>query len=250
MNVVAMLIFMTAGSPPERWSSRRAGAGLCDRISRQTTLGGHDPGHRPRACAGAQQRDRRSRDCRPGTLGSGRPSSHLLRPPEQLVFIVLLVASVMEAAILWYMPETAELRRGARLRVTAPRACACPPARAEQPSRQLRQFPISLRGRLGGFLFLVDACGRPCGHWGDSPGRWRHRGSGVDVPPAAVGRGRATEDRARADAFGPASSPSRSGVAITLRRRAIPVSLGSCSSATVRFGPRFRFGFFRERCGA
>jgi MFS family permease len=57
-----------------------------------------------------------------GTLGAGILVT-FAPAPEQLVFIVLLFASVIEAGILWCMPETAELRRGA-LASLRPRARA------------------------------------------------------------------------------------------------------------------------------
>src|SRR6476660_4273466 len=59
-----------------------------------------------------------------GALGAG--SLVTFAPaPEQLVFVVLLVLSVVEAAILWFMPETATTKPGAlaslRPRVHVPR---------------------------------------------------------------------------------------------------------------------------------
>src|SRR5712671_5534082 len=59
-----------------------------------------------------------------GTLGAGALVT-FAPAPEQLVFVVLLVLSVVEAAILWFMPETARTRPGAlaslRPRVHVPR---------------------------------------------------------------------------------------------------------------------------------
>ena len=59
-----------------------------------------------------------------GTLGAGALVT-FAPAPEQLVFVVLLVLSVVEAAILWFMPETATTKPGAlaslRPRVHVPR---------------------------------------------------------------------------------------------------------------------------------
>src|SRR5207245_5353922 len=68
-----------------------------------------------------------------------------------LVFIVLLVASVMEAAILWYMPETAELRRGA-LASLRPRVRVPPAALSTFASIT----PVNIAAwALGGFYFSL-----------------------------------------------------------------------------------------------
>ena len=120
MNVVAMLIFMTAGSAGALIVAR-AVQGFATGFA-TTTLGATildtDRERAPvlnsvTAFAGLSA----------GTLGAGVLVT-FAPAPEQLVFIVLLVASVMEAAVLWYMPETAELRRGAlaSLRVRVPAA--------------------------------------------------------------------------------------------------------------------------------
>jgi hypothetical protein len=78
-------------------------------------------------------------------------SSHSLRRPEQLVFILLLVASVMEVAILWYMPETAELRPGA-LASLRPRVRVPPAARSTFASIT----PVNIAAwALGGFYFSL-----------------------------------------------------------------------------------------------
>jgi hypothetical protein len=59
-----------------------------------------------------------------GTLGAGALVTYA-PAPEQLVFVVLLVLTVVEAAILWFMPETATTKPGAlaslRPRVHVPR---------------------------------------------------------------------------------------------------------------------------------
>jgi MFS family permease len=45
--------------------------------------------------------------------------------PRQLVYVVLLALSVVGAFILWFMPETAELRAGAIPSLRPPRQCPC-----------------------------------------------------------------------------------------------------------------------------
>jgi hypothetical protein len=71
--------------------------------------------------------------------------------PEQLIFVLLLVLSVVEAAILWFMPETAT-PEARRTRISAP-------ARA-----RAAHSPLHIRGRdpvniaswsLGGFYFSL-----------------------------------------------------------------------------------------------
>src|SRR6202166_2391188 len=47
-----------------------------------------------------------------GTLGAGLLVT-FAPAPEQLIFVVLLVLSTVEAAILWFMPETATTKPGA-----------------------------------------------------------------------------------------------------------------------------------------
>jgi len=85
-----------------------------------------------------------------GTVGAGVLVT-FAPVPEQLVFIVLLVASVMEAAILWYMPETAELRRGA-LASLRPRVRVPPAARSTFASIT----PVNIAAwALGGFYFSL-----------------------------------------------------------------------------------------------
>ena len=145
MNVVAMLIFMTAGSAGALIVAR-AVQGFATGFA-TTTLGATildtDRERAPvlnsvTAFAGLSA----------GTLGAGVLVT-FAPAPEQLVFIVLLVASVMEAAVLWYMPETAELRRGAlaSLRVRVPAA-----ARSTFASIT----PVNIAAwALGGFYFSL-----------------------------------------------------------------------------------------------
>jgi hypothetical protein len=143
MNVVAMLIFMTAGSAGALVVAR-AVQGFATGFA-TTTLGATildtDRERAPvlnsvTAFAGLSA----------GTLGAGVLVT-FAPAPEQLVFIVLLVASVMEAAILWYMPETAELRRGALASLRVP-----PAARSTFASIT----PVNIAAwALGGFYFSL-----------------------------------------------------------------------------------------------
>ena len=147
MNVVAMLIFMTAGSAGALVVAR-AVQGFATGFA-TTTLGATildtDRERAPvlnsvTAFAGLSA----------GTLGAGVLVT-FAPAPEQLVFIVLLVASVMEAAILWYMPETAELKRGA-LASLRPRVRVPPAARSTFASIT----PVNIAAwALGGFYFSL-----------------------------------------------------------------------------------------------
>jgi hypothetical protein len=147
MNAVAMLIFMTAGSAGALVVAR-AVQGFATGLA-TTTLGATildtDRARAPvlnsvTAFAGLSA----------GTLGAGVLVT-FAPAPERLVFIVLLLASVVEAAILWYMPETAELRRGAlaslRPRIRVPQA-----ARSTFAS----MTPVNIAAwALGGFYFSL-----------------------------------------------------------------------------------------------
>jgi MFS family permease len=159
MNVVAMLIFMTAGSAGALVVAR-AVQGFATGFA-TTTLGATildtDRKRAPvlnsvTAFAGLSA----------GTLGAGVLVT-FAPAPEQLVFILLLVASVMEVAILWYMPETAELRPGA-LASLRPRVRVPPAARSTFASIT----PVNIAAwALGGFYFSLMpavvrvATGRP-----------------------------------------------------------------------------------------
>jgi MFS family permease len=147
MNVVAMLIFMTAGSAGALIVAR-AVQGFATGFA-TTTLGATildtDRERAPvlnsvTAFAGLSA----------GTLGAGVLVT-FAPAPEQLVFIVLLVASVMEAAVLWYMPETAELRRGA-LASLRPRVRV--PAAARSTFASITPVNIAAWA-LGGFYFSL-----------------------------------------------------------------------------------------------
>src|ERR1700716_2894987 len=122
MNVAAMIVFMTADSAAALIVAR-AVQGFATGLA-ATTLG---------ATILDTDRERASMlnsvtafaGLSAGTLGAGVLVT-FAPAPEQLVFVVLPVASVMEPPILWYMLETAELRRGAfaslRPRVRVPPA--------------------------------------------------------------------------------------------------------------------------------
>jgi hypothetical protein len=147
MNVVAMLIFMTAGSAIALIVAR-AVQGFATGFA-VTTLGATildtDRERAPvlnsvTAFAGLSA----------GTLGAGVLITYA-PAPEQLVFVVLLVASVIEAAILWYMPETAELRPCA-LPSLRPRVRVPPAARSTFTSIA----PVTIASwALGGFYFSL-----------------------------------------------------------------------------------------------
>src|SRR6266852_8549198 len=147
MNVVAMLVFMTAGSA-EALVVARAVQGFATGFA-VTTLGATildtDRDRAPvlnsvTAFAGLAA----------GTLGAGLLVTYS-PAPEQLVFVVLLVASAIEAAILWYMPETAELRPGAFASLR-PRVRVPPAARSTFASIT----PVNVAAwALGGFYFSL-----------------------------------------------------------------------------------------------
>ena len=121
LNILAMIIFMTAGSAAALIIAR-ALQGFATGLA-ITTLAAiildTDKERAPllnsfTAFAGLSA----------GTLGAGALVT-FAPAPEQLVFVVLLVLSVVEAAILWFMPETATTKPGAlaslRPRVHVPR---------------------------------------------------------------------------------------------------------------------------------
>src|SRR5882762_8837656 len=121
LNVLAMILFMTAGSAAAL-NVARAMQGFATGMA-ITTLAAiildTDKERAPllnsfTAFAGLSA----------GTLGAGALVT-FAPAPEQLVFVVLLILSVVEAAILWFMPETATAKPGAlaslRPRVHVPR---------------------------------------------------------------------------------------------------------------------------------
>ena len=71
--------------------------------------------------------------------------------PRQLVYVVLLVLSAVEAFILWYMPETAQLRAGA---LASLRPHISVPAQARDVL--VRVTPVTIASwSLGGFYFSL-----------------------------------------------------------------------------------------------
>ena len=121
MNVVAMILFMTAGSAAALIVAR-AIQGFATGFAVTTlaaTILDTDKERAPvlnsfTAFAGLSA----------GTLGAGALVT-FAPAPEQFVYVVLLILCVVEAAILWFMPETATTKPGAlaslRPRVHVPR---------------------------------------------------------------------------------------------------------------------------------
>jgi MFS family permease len=109
LNVLAMILSMTAGSATALIVSRAMqgfATGLAITTSAAIILD-TDKERAPllnsfTAFAGLSA----------GTLGAGALVT-FAPAPEQLVFVVLLVLSVVEGAILWFMPETATTKPGA-----------------------------------------------------------------------------------------------------------------------------------------
>src|SRR6266851_5532588 len=147
LNVVAMILFMTAGSAAGLIVAR-ALQGLATGLAITTlaaTILDTDKERAPllnsfTAFAGLSA----------GALGAGALVTYA-PAPEQLVFVVLLVISIVEAAILWFMPETAMTKPGAlaslRPRVHVPRV-----ARATFAA----VTPVNIASwSLGGFYFSL-----------------------------------------------------------------------------------------------
>jgi MFS family permease len=109
VNAAAMIMFMTAGSATALVAAR-AIQGFANGLAITTlaaTILDTDEVRAPvlnsvTAFAGMSA----------GTLGAGALVT-FAPAPEELVYIVLLVLSFVEAAILWFMPETATLKPGA-----------------------------------------------------------------------------------------------------------------------------------------
>src|SRR5712671_518525 len=73
------------------------------------------------------------------------------RDPRQLVYVVLLALSAVEAFILWFMPETAQVRAGA---IASLRPHVNVPAQASQAL--VRVTPVTIASwTLGGFYFSL-----------------------------------------------------------------------------------------------
>jgi hypothetical protein len=147
MNVLAMILFMTAGSATALITAR-AVQGFANGLAIPTLAAiilDTDKERAPvlnsfTAFAGLSA----------GTLGAGALVT-FAPAPEQLVFVVLLVLSVLEAAILWFMPETTNTKPGAfaslRPRVHVPRV-----ARATFAA----VTPVNIASwSLGGFYFSL-----------------------------------------------------------------------------------------------
>ena len=109
VNILAMLVFMTAGSAAALVVARTV-QGFANGLAITTlaaTILDTDKERAPlfnsvTVFAGLSA----------GTLGAGALVT-FAPAPEQLVFVVLLVLSVVEGAILWFMPETATPEPGA-----------------------------------------------------------------------------------------------------------------------------------------
>jgi len=147
MNVAAMIIFMTADSPGALIVAR-AVQGFATGLA-ATTLG---------ATILDTDRDRAPM-LNSVTAFAGLSAGTLLAgvlvtfapAPEQLVFVVLLVLSVIEAAVLWFMPETSALKSGA-LASLIPRVRIPLQARAAFMSIT----PVHIAAwALGGFYFSL-----------------------------------------------------------------------------------------------
>ncbi len=147
LNVLAMILFMTAGSAAALIVAR-AMQGFATGLAITTlaaTILDTDKERAPvlnsfTVFAGLSA----------GTLGAGALVTYA-PAPEQLVFVVLLVLTVVEAAILWFMPETATTKPGAlaslRPRVHVPRV-----ARATFAA----VTPVNIASwSLGGFYFSL-----------------------------------------------------------------------------------------------
>jgi MFS family permease len=147
LNVLAMILFMTAGSASSLIVAR-AVQGFATGLAITTLAAIILDTDKERApilnsftvFAGLSA----------GALGAGALVT-FAPAPEQLVFVVLLVLSLVEAAILWFMPETATTKPGAlaslRPRVHVPRV-----ARATFAAIT----PVNIASwSLGGFYFSL-----------------------------------------------------------------------------------------------
>jgi Major Facilitator Superfamily len=147
VNAAAMIIFMMAGSAAALVAAR-AIQGFANGLAITTlaaTILDTDEERAPvlnsvTAFAGMSA----------GTLGAGALVT-FAPAPEQLVFIVLLLLSFVEAAILWFMPETATLKPGA-LASLVPHVGIPPAAR----STFAAVTPVNIASwSLGGFYFSL-----------------------------------------------------------------------------------------------
>src|SRR5260370_34834923 len=121
VNVLAMILFMTAGSAAALIVAR-AMQGFANGLAVTTLAATILDTHKERAPA--LNTFTAFPPLSSGTLGAGALVT-FAPAPEQFVYLVLLVLCVVEAAILWFMPETATTKPGAlaslRPRVHVPR---------------------------------------------------------------------------------------------------------------------------------
>jgi MFS family permease len=85
-----------------------------------------------------------------GSLGAGILVTYA-PDPRQLVYVVLLILSAVEALILWFMPETAEVRAGA---IASLRPHVNVPAQASRAMALVTPVTIATWA-LGGFYFSL-----------------------------------------------------------------------------------------------
>jgi len=147
LNVVSMAMFMTADSATALIAAR-ALQGFATGLA-TATLGAaildNDRSHGPvlnsiTAFGGLTV----------GSLGAGILVTYA-PDPRQLVYVVLLALSAVEALILWFMPETAQVRAGA---LASLRPHVNVPARASRA--MVRVTPVTIATwALGGFYFSL-----------------------------------------------------------------------------------------------
>jgi MFS family permease len=147
LNVVSMAIFMTAGSAVALIAAR-ALQGFATGLA-TATLGAaildNDRGRGAvlnsiTAFGGLTA----------GSLGAGILVTYA-PDPRQLVYVVLLILSAVEAVILWFMPETAAVRAGA---IASLRPHVNVPAQASRAMARVTPVTIATWA-LGGFYFSL-----------------------------------------------------------------------------------------------
>jgi MFS family permease len=147
LNIVAMAMFMTAGSEAALIAAR--------------ALQGFATGLATASLGAAILDNDRSRGAilnsitafcglTAGSLGGAILVTYA-PDPGQLVYVVLLALSAVEAFILWFMPETAHMRPGA---IASLRPHVNVPAQASQA--MMRVTPVTIASwALGGFYFSL-----------------------------------------------------------------------------------------------
>src|SRR5580658_7069154 len=147
LNMVAMTMFMTAGSEASLIAAR--------------ALQGFATGLATASLGAAILDNDRSRGpilnsitafcgLTAGSLGGAILVTYA-PDPRQLVYVVLLALSAVEAAMLWFMPETAEVRAGA---IASLRPHVNVPAQASRA--MARATPVTIATwALGGFYFSL-----------------------------------------------------------------------------------------------